>query len=95
MIDHPHSLSDRWLWPPLQIGSTGESFEMIFDTGSSDVWVPSSICRECGDKPKYDHDASTTYKEVRASPHKDHLCSLADESLVEAQSLTTCGDWGA
>ena len=45
----------------IAVGSEGQTFEVIFDTGSSNLWIPSAECaKSCKGKPKYDHDASET-----------------------------------
>jgi len=44
------------------LGSPAQKFNVIFDTGSSDLWVASVKCdSSCGRHAKYDSAASSTY----------------------------------
>ncbi|GMM29652.1 proteinase A [Martiniozyma asiatica (nom. inval.)] len=49
----------------IQLGTPGQAFKVILDTGSSNLWVPSTDCGSlaCFLHQKYDHSGSSTYKE--------------------------------
>merc|ERR1712123_170451 len=51
---------------PIELGTPGQTFNVIFDTGSSNLWVPSATCKiwelACQLHNRYDHDESSTYK---------------------------------
>ena len=45
----------------ISIGTPPQTFEVQFDTGSSDLWIPQDGCTFCSGKHTYNHNASSTY----------------------------------
>lgn len=63
-----HDLSNAEYYGTVSIGTPPQSFQVVFDTGSSDLWIPAVSCStfstNCDVKTKYDHTVSSTYAAV-------------------------------
>jgi hypothetical protein len=63
----------------MQVGTPEQGFRVIYDSGSSDIWLPSKDCTKCGSsainaKNKLDEDLSGTFERVGTD------YSIGDES---------------
>lgn len=85
----------------ISLGSPPQSFQVIFDTGSSNLWVPKVGCKHCGNpffgrKHKYDHQKSDSYAQDGADFEITYGSGSvtgfwSNDSITLADDLTVTG----
>jgi hypothetical protein len=75
---------------PIQIG--GETFKVIFDTGSSNLWVPGKACKftTCWFHPRYDETKSKTFEKDGRAFHVQYGSGPVEGTF--AKDDVTIGD---
>ncbi|KAG7530340.1 hypothetical protein FFLO_05112 [Filobasidium floriforme] len=68
---------------PISIGTPGQSFQMDFDTGSSDIWVPGTNCNGCPGN-KYNPSSSSTAR----NQNRNFQISYGDGSMTSGTVYT-------
>ncbi|THU88980.1 acid protease [Dendrothele bispora CBS 962.96] len=77
----------------ISIGTPGQSFLIDFDTGSSDLWVPSSSCTSstCSSKDKYTASSSSTSKKQSGSFSIQYGDGSTVSGPVYTETVTVAG----
>jgi len=57
-----HDYMGVQFYGPVEVGTPGQKFQVVYDSGSSNLWVPGAACGlSCLLKPRYNSAASSTY----------------------------------
>jgi len=56
-----HDFNDIQIFAKIQFGSQRDTFDMIFDSGSSWVWLATDKCASCVNPHKYSARNSTSF----------------------------------
>ncbi|WP_252179839.1 pepsin-like aspartyl protease [Endozoicomonas sp. 4G] len=61
------NLGNMQYYGELNIGSENQVFKVVFDTGSSDIWIPGTTCisANCSNKNRFDPQSSSSFKYTR------------------------------
>ena len=78
----------------ISIGSPAQSMQVIFDTGSSDLWVVGQGCNvtggsgSCAGDTRFDPSASNTYQSSPDKPWQDVYGSGAVKGASHSEDIT-------
>ena len=75
------------------VGTPTQYLTVVFDTGSSDIWIPVIDCATCGDSTLFDSEQSSTYstsegKDGNAAPFKISYGSGSVKGVIILETLT-------
>ncbi|KAG2107864.1 aspartic peptidase domain-containing protein [Suillus cothurnatus] len=72
----------------VSIGTPPQNFNLVLDTGSSDLWVATTSCTSCGsDIPEFNPSKSSTYKATSSQLEIDYGSGSA-QGIVAQDSVT-------
>ncbi|CAO3565305.1 unnamed protein product [Mortierella alpina] len=85
-------LDKQWV-AAMMIGSSQQEFSVIFDTGSSDLWVPSSNCysQACLSLRRFNPSKSSTFQSLNQPWSINYADSLSVSGTIGVDDVTIAG----
>ncbi|KAF9571419.1 Leucine aminopeptidase 1 [Mortierella alpina] len=85
-------LDKQWV-AAMMIGSSQQEFSVIFDTGSSDLWVPSSNCysQACLSLRRFNPAKSSTFQSLNLPWSINYADSLSVSGTIAVDDVTIAG----
>jgi cathepsin D len=74
--------TDSSYYGSLAVGTPPMSFNVILDTGSSDLWLAGQGCQSCGNVPTFNPAQSSTYKNLSTPFHISYGSGAAEGTLA-------------
>ena len=89
-----HDLLNAQFYGPIAVGTPEQQFQVVYDTGSSNLWIPAKTCGiSCLLRPRYDSTASSTY--VANGTIFNIMYGSGPVNGYEGVDTVTLGDWQA
>ncbi|EED90965.1 predicted protein [Thalassiosira pseudonana CCMP1335] len=86
-------LSNAQYYGKVAIGTPPQEFQVVFDTGSADFWIPSPSCTtessNCKNKKTYDPTKSSSFSNVKAGAKSDFSIMYGSGPVQGAFSVDT------
>lgn len=76
----------------LSVGTPPQSMTVVFDTGSSDVWIPGEGCTSCGKHATFAAAESSSYAPVdyaKSGAARSFEVGLNDDALLFSSFFST------
>lgn len=92
--EHLHDYNDVLYFGDITIGTPAQNFTVIFDTGSSNLWIPAKDCTSvaCTGKHRYNSGASSTYvadgKPIEIQYGTGSMDGILDKDTVRVAGIT-------
>ena len=83
---------DAQYYGEVSVGNPGQTFKVVFDTGSSNLWVPSKECRlsiACYLHSTFDKTKSSSYKEDGSVRYNLIYLRTSESNMDQDQSRDT------